>query len=92
MSGLNYDSMFPEAFPLPQEQGGTIPLANSAGLETTSGQCEYDTAIRAGFQPKVAGAALPIDRRGMQRADFRRILQWLVGRAPVSPEGVFGLV
>ena len=50
------NSMFLEAFPLLQEQGGTIPLdLDLQGRPSQWGRCQYHTAIRGAFQPKVAG-------------------------------------
>ena len=47
-----YYSMFLEAFPQPQEHGGTTPLGRAPNLAGAPavGRCEYHTAIRAAFQ------------------------------------------
>ena len=48
--------MFLEAFPLPQEQGGTTPQTARAPIPRVArpvGRCEYHTAICAAFQLEV---------------------------------------
>jgi len=48
--------MFLEAFPLLQEQGGTVPLDLDLEVRPSQrGRCLYHTAIWGAFQPKVAG-------------------------------------
>ena len=62
MGRLKRNSMFPEAFPLPQEQGGTTPSdarPDFAGTAPPAGRCEYHTAISAAFQLELANAPTP---------------------------------
>src|ERR1017187_2317842 len=71
--------MFPEAFPLPQEQGGTTPPGLCFPLfrdAPAAGRCEYHTAISAAFQLELATGQPRVDSAG------RKVQTFLDSRQP----------
>jgi hypothetical protein len=74
--------MFPEAFPLPQEQGGTSRWIDDPTPQgpRPSSRCEYHTAISAAFQLELA-AIRPQAIRPQVDTNRRKVETFLDSRA-----------